>query len=484
MNFVVYDFETTGRNPTWDQIIQVGAILIDKNFNEIDQFQARCSLKPGLIPHPGALLVNQTTISMLNETNLSHYELIVQMLEKFSQWSPAIFIGYNSINFDEEFLRKTLFKVLKQPYFTQLEGNKRADALNLVRSSYLYYPDCINVPINEKGNNTFKLELLTKHNDIKHFAHDAMGDVLATIEIIKILQQKSQAVWKSWLISSSKYETEKIIKNEKIFCYDEYLYGKSRPYVLTYLFDHPEYNYPQCYDLKFDPTDYLELPYNELSKIFKQSPKIIRSLKTNKSPILMNFKNTNESIVSKNYENLEKLDQYNKIGFEELNKRAKIIENNQEFKDKILSIINDEVEDRKYTSSQLDFLPEESIYKGGFPSNKDRNLMDEFHHSDWQKRFSISNKFEDQRYYYFGMRLIYEEAPKVLPKQIYNEIHRSITSQLLSMNKEKWNTIPMAYKELDDLKVKFEDKEDTKIINQLFEIDNYLQTLEKFYQNT
>ena len=47
---------------------------------------------------------------MLNETNLSHYELIMQMLEKFSQWSPAIFIGYNSINFDEEFLRKTLFK--------------------------------------------------------------------------------------------------------------------------------------------------------------------------------------------------------------------------------------------------------------------------------------------------------------------------------------------------------------------------------------
>ena len=32
-------------------------------------------------------------------------------------------------------------------------------------------------------------------------------------EIIKILQKKSQAVWKSWLISSSKYETEKIIKN-------------------------------------------------------------------------------------------------------------------------------------------------------------------------------------------------------------------------------------------------------------------------------
>ena len=83
MNFVVYDFETTGRNPTWDQIIQVGAILIDKNFNELDRFEARCSLKPGLIPQPGALLVNKTTVPMLNKTNLSHYELTVQMLEKF-----------------------------------------------------------------------------------------------------------------------------------------------------------------------------------------------------------------------------------------------------------------------------------------------------------------------------------------------------------------------------------------------------------------
>ena len=471
MNFVVYDFETTGRNPTWDQIIQVGAILIDKNFNELDRFEARCSLKPGLIPQPGALLVNKTTVPMLNKTNLSHYELTVQMLEKFTQWSPAIFIGYNSINFDEEFLRKTLFKVLKQPYFTQLEGNKRSDALNLVRSSYLYYPNCINVPVNDKGNNTFKLELLTKNNNIKHLAHDAMGDVLGTIEIIKKLQKNSQNVWKSWLLSSNKIEAERMIKHEKVFCYDEYFYGKSRPYVLTYLFDHPEFNYPQCYDLKFDPDVFQEMPYNDLSKEFRKSPKIVRSIKINKNPILMDLGN------------LENLENYNNIGLKELNRRAEVLANNQELKNIILSIINDEVEEKKDTASQLDFSPEESIYKGGFPSNKDRNLMDEFHHSDWPKRFSIANKFEDQRYFYFGMRLIYEEAPKILPQEIYNEIHRSIASQLLSTNKEKWNTIPMAYKELDDLKVKFEDKEDQNINNQLFEIDNFLQNLEKLYQN-
>ena len=76
MNFVFYDLETTGRNATWDQIIQVAAILVDSNFNEIDRFEERCRLRLGLIPEPGALIVNKTSVEMLNNVNLSHYELI------------------------------------------------------------------------------------------------------------------------------------------------------------------------------------------------------------------------------------------------------------------------------------------------------------------------------------------------------------------------------------------------------------------------
>ena len=74
MNFIFYDLETTGRNSTWDQIIQVAAILVDKNFNELERFEDRCRLRSGLVPEPGALLVNKTSIDMLNNVNLSHYE--------------------------------------------------------------------------------------------------------------------------------------------------------------------------------------------------------------------------------------------------------------------------------------------------------------------------------------------------------------------------------------------------------------------------
>ena len=226
MNYAFYDFETTGRSGTWDQIIQVGAVLVNSEFQELDRFEAKCSLRPGLVPEPGALLVNKTTPDMLRKTNLSHYGLVEQMLQTFKKWTPALFIGYNSIGFDEEFLRKTLFKTLNDPYLTQFDGNKRGDILGLIRTAHLYYPDCIKTPTSDKGNAVFKLDQLAPMNGIEHGnAHDAIGDVLATIGIAKIIADKAPAVWKSSLMTTSKAEVNTIVQNEKLFCFNEYFYG-------------------------------------------------------------------------------------------------------------------------------------------------------------------------------------------------------------------------------------------------------------------
>ena len=126
MDLIFYDFETTGRDPHWDQILQVGATKVSKEFNEIDSFEVRCRLKPGLIPSPFALAVNHTDYSRLIKTDCSHYEMLCKLEEKFIEWSPSIFIGYNSINFDEEFLRNSLFKTLFDPYLTIKNNNNMA----------------------------------------------------------------------------------------------------------------------------------------------------------------------------------------------------------------------------------------------------------------------------------------------------------------------------------------------------------------------
>ena len=49
-NFVFYDFETSSSNKYWGQIIQIGAVLTNDNLDELDRFDARCRLSPGVIP--------------------------------------------------------------------------------------------------------------------------------------------------------------------------------------------------------------------------------------------------------------------------------------------------------------------------------------------------------------------------------------------------------------------------------------------------
>ena len=81
-NFVFYDFETSSSNKYWGQIIQIGAVLTNDNLDELDRFDARCRLSPGIIPEAMALIVNKTSPSMLKKSNLSHYEMIRQFVEK------------------------------------------------------------------------------------------------------------------------------------------------------------------------------------------------------------------------------------------------------------------------------------------------------------------------------------------------------------------------------------------------------------------
>ncbi len=84
MNYVFYDFETSGRSSSWDQIIEVGAVLVNDDFKVLaDPLNIRCSLKPGLVPEPYALIVNNTTPQILRKTNLSHYGMLSQMVEQF-----------------------------------------------------------------------------------------------------------------------------------------------------------------------------------------------------------------------------------------------------------------------------------------------------------------------------------------------------------------------------------------------------------------
>jgi len=99
-NFVFYDFETSSSNKAWGQIIEIGAILTDDDLNELDRFEAKCRLAPGVIPEAMSLIVSNTTPKRLKETNLSHYQMVRQFVEKLKKWGKITYIGWNNIDFD------------------------------------------------------------------------------------------------------------------------------------------------------------------------------------------------------------------------------------------------------------------------------------------------------------------------------------------------------------------------------------------------
>ena len=172
-------------------------------------------------------------------------------------------------------------------------------------------------------------------------------------------------------------------------------------------------------------------------------------------------------------------DNYKQLGIKKLKERAKLIRENKDFANKVSLILEDDIREKQELDSQLDVYAEESIYKK-FASKEDSAIMPEFQRVDWKDKFSVLQKFKDERFQYFGKKIIYEENPEALPKNEYNIIHKEIASRVLSTNKEKWNTIPRTYSEIDTLRNKFKkDKEKLKVLE---DINTYIMEMEKMYQ--
>jgi len=480
LNYVVWDIETDSAQTDWATIIEIGGILLDENFKEIERFSARCRLPQDRVPSATALCINKSNVDLLTKGNLSHYEMLTQVEQKFREWSPATFLGYSSINFDDEVIRKEFFKSLRKPYLTNTEGNVRHDALNIVRAAFAIDDDVLKTELNPKGNKSMKLESLARLNGFESAgAHSALFDTELTVKVLDLIKQKQPTLWQEYFKTSSKVIVENMVKQEKFFTLNEYFFGISRLYLCAPLHPnacmHPVYKWGQSVDLRFDIETIQKLSYEDLKKEMKKSPKFLRTIRSNKAPI----------ILDQSYG--MKVQPYSKLDPNIINKRAELVKTNEKFSIDICNILREVAEEKMETSSQEDIEPEESIYSGGFTSAKDQALFPEFHTGDWKEKFALLDKFEDQRLVTFGHGLIFNEAPEVLPKAIHKKIKRRIASRILSTNKEKWWTISAFYSECDEIRENEDKMFSFKTVDEKLKfldgINDYVMNLEQKYSD-
>ncbi|MEF1174981.1 exodeoxyribonuclease I [Vibrio sinaloensis] len=185
--FFFFDYETWGTSPAKDRPCQFAGVRTDMDFNIIGEpLVIYCQPPTDYLPAPEAALITGITPQTAVAKGLSEPEFIAKIHEQLAT-PNTINLGYNSIRFDDEVTRYTCYRNFIDPYaWSWQNGNSRWDLLDVMRACYALRPEGVEWPENDEGFISFKLEHLSKANGIEHEnAHDAMADVVATIEMAK-----------------------------------------------------------------------------------------------------------------------------------------------------------------------------------------------------------------------------------------------------------------------------------------------------------
>lgn len=196
-SFLFYDLETFGKDPRTTRIAQFAAIRTDADLNEIDA-PISVYVKPAedLLPSPGATLVTGITPQQALRDGI-HEAAAFALIQDEMARPETCSLGYNSLRFDDEFIRFGLFRNFYDPYEREWRGgNSRWDLLDVLRMAHALRPEGLAWPRNEKGDPSFKLEHLAEANGVREGdAHEALSDVRALIGLARKLKAAQPRLW-------------------------------------------------------------------------------------------------------------------------------------------------------------------------------------------------------------------------------------------------------------------------------------------------
>jgi exodeoxyribonuclease I len=438
VTFVFYDTETTGISTGFDQILQFAAVRTDDDLKEIDRIELRCRLHPHVVPSPGALCVTGMTIDkLLDEALPCHYDMIREIRAKLIEWSPATFIGYNSLRFDEELLRKALFRTLHSPYLTNTSGNCRADALVLVQLATEFAPECLKLPTTDKGKLTFKLDQIAPLNGFNHSnAHDALADVEATIHLAQCVRAHTPALWERFLRFATRATAQQFLNEQDAVLLTEFYFNRPYHYVVAPIGPEPgNAAAVLALDLQFDVDWLAALSLDDLVAWMSKSPKKVRKVRTNACPSIAAIGDVPDHLLGG-------------LSQDEISRRASRVRWDADLKARLIEAV-------VATATTYEDSPyiEEQIYSGGFLSPWDEALMNRFHEVPWSERPAIVEQMKDERLRYHGRLLIYEVAAEHLHAEHRNGISALIAERNLtkSPSKDTWTSLPQALAETEKM---------------------------------
>jgi len=415
-SFYWFDFETFGINPAKDRPSQFAGIRTDQDFNIIDEpLNIFCKPADDFLPHPEACLVTGITPQQALEQGVCERDFFRRIhLELTTPRTCAV--GYNNIRFDDEVIRFGLYRNFYDAYAREWQdGNSRWDILDMLRMTHALRPDGINWPVNEQGNPSFRLELLSKANGIEHEnAHDALADVYATINMAKLVKQKQPKLFEYLfgLKDKRKVMAEIDLITHKPFVHCSGMLGSEHQYcgVMLPLVAHPtNKNSVICIDLTKSFEDISLLDADEIKlRMFTRQDELpegvsrlpIKEVHYNKCPAVAPLGVLNESAQIRLGIDLEECQQ----------KADALIKDLSSINGKLLTV---------YQQRQFEPVtnPDHALYSGGFFKPADKSKMDEIRRSDWTALANSEFNFTDKRLDEMLFRYRARNSPESLNEQ-------------------------------------------------------------------
>ena len=443
-----HDYETFGTNPKTDRPSQFAGIRTDLDLNIISEpLMIYARPADDFLPDPDACIVTGITPQKTLKDGLPETEFMQQILKEFSRANTCV-AGYNSIRFDDEFTRYSLYRNLYDPYAREWQnGNSRWDIIDLVRVTHALRPDGINWPVHENGKPSYRLEQLTAANNLNHeAAHDALSDVTATIAVAKLIKEKQPALYDYYFSHRQKRQVMKLldIENKRPVLHTSAMF--STDYYCTALvvplIQHPtNSNAVVCYDLRFDPTDLINLSADEIhQRLYIRQDELaegehriaLKSIHMNKCPVIVPAKI--DDYVEKRLS----------IDKKASHLHLQLIRQAEGLDEKLVEVFS-----RQDFPEETD--PDCSLYSGAFFSDRDKKLMQQVHQLDPFKLAEKSFDFSDDRL----DEMLFRYRARNYPQTLSNEEKQrweQFRQQRLHDNNQSYMTAEKYFKRIDELK--------------------------------
>lgn len=261
--FYFYDLETSGLKSRTDRIMQFAGIRTDENFQPVGEpTNLFVELPDDTLPSPGAVMVTGIAPMATRTDGISERDFCRFLTEEVALPGTTI-MGYNSVRFDDEFIRNALWRNFHDPYeWHWRDGRSRWDLLDVVRMTRALRPDGIKWPVTDEGKPTNRLELITKENQIAHeHAHDALSDVEALISVTKLIKEQQPQLFDFLYKMRDKEAVMKVVnlENPQPFVYSSGRYGAEHNFTtVAYPIADAGKGQILVYDLRYNLSELLK----------------------------------------------------------------------------------------------------------------------------------------------------------------------------------------------------------------------------------